>query len=238
LWRSPGVVFGPAATIMRLPYELFSFSLDGRAYAHEPKRYRGSYFLRTFRDSPLDAFESGRALASTAPSRRGYLFPALRYTTIRGSDGEELTVATRKKGRPLSIRLGRDFEELLELEAERAGIPKTRMLERLAEEALRMRRFPGIVFRGPEHRRRAAVAGTGMDVWEVLMLHGAEGRETLLETHPLTERQLDVALAYHLEYPEEIDRFLEENGRPPEHWQKLYPGLNIGVHRLEDAEGG
>jgi hypothetical protein len=43
----------------------------------------------------------------------------------------------------------------LELEAERAGIPKTRMLERLAEEALRMRRFPGIVFRGPEHRWRA-----------------------------------------------------------------------------------
>jgi hypothetical protein len=76
-----------------------------------------------------------------------------------------------KKGRPLSIRLGRDFEELLELEAKRAGIPKTRMLERLADEALRMRRFPGIVFRGPEHRRRASVAGTGMDVWEVVMLH-------------------------------------------------------------------
>jgi hypothetical protein len=110
--------------------------------------------LRTFRDSPLDAFESGRTRESTAPSRRGYLFPALRYTTIRGSDGEELTVATRK-GRPLSIRLGRDFEKLLELEAERAGIPKTRMLERLAEEALRMRRFPGVVFRGPEHRWRA-----------------------------------------------------------------------------------
>lgn len=138
------------------------------------------------------------------------------------------------KGRPLSIRLGRDFEELLELEAERAGIPKTRMLERLAEEALRMRRFPGIVFRGPEHRRRASVVGTGMDVWEILMLHGAEGRETLLETHPVTERQLDMALAYHREYPQEIDRFLEENDRPPEYWQKLYPGLNIEVHHVDD----
>ena len=139
-----------------------------------------------------------------------------------------------KKGRPLSIRLGRDFEELLELEAERAGIPKTRMLERLAEEALRMRRFPGIVFRGPEHRRRASVVGTGMDVWEISMLHRAEGRETLLETHPVTERQLDVALAYHREHPEEIDRFLEEIDRPPEYWQKLYPGLNIEVHHVDD----
>jgi uncharacterized protein (DUF433 family) len=143
-----------------------------------------------------------------------------------------------KKGRPLSIRLGRDFEELLELEAERAGIPKTRMLERLAEEALRMRRFPGIVFRGPEHRRRAALAGTGMDVWEVLMLHQVEGRETLLGTHPVTERQLDVALAYYREHPSEVDRFLQENNLPAEHWHKLHPGLNIEVHSLDDAEDG
>jgi uncharacterized protein (DUF433 family) len=142
-------------------------------------------------------------------------------------------MTTRKKGRPLSIRLGRDFEELLELEAERAGISKTRMLERLAEEALRMRRFPGIVFRGAEHRRRASVAGTGMDVWELLMLHEAEGRETLLGAHPVTERQLDVALAYYREYPEEIDRFLEEIDRSPEYWQKLYPGLNIEVHHVD-----
>ncbi len=88
-----------------------------------------------------------------------------------------------------------------------------------------MRRFPGIVFRGPEHRRRASVVGTGMDVWEVLMLREAEGRERLLGAHPVTERQLEVALAYHREYPGEIDRFLEENGRPPEYWQKLYPRL-------------
>jgi uncharacterized protein (DUF433 family) len=111
------------------------------------------------------------------------------------------------------------------------------MLERLAEEALRMRRFPGIVFRGPEHRRRASVAGTGMDVWEILMLHGVEGRETLLGAHPVTERQLDVALAYYREHPGEIDLFLEENSRPPEYWQELYPGLNMEVHRLDDSQG-
>jgi uncharacterized protein (DUF433 family) len=111
------------------------------------------------------------------------------------------------------------------------------MLERLAEEALRMRRFPGIVFRGPEHRRRASVAGTGMDVWEVVMLHEAEGRETLLGAHPVTGRQLDVALAYYREHPGEIDLFLEENNRSPEYWQELYPGLNMEVHRLDDSQG-
>lgn len=145
--------------------------------------------------------------------------------------------AKENKGRPFSIRLRRDFEKLLELEAGRVGISKTRLLERLAEEALRMRRFPGLVFRGPEHRRRVAVAGTGMDVWEIVMLHEAEGREALLEVHPVTERQLGIALAYYREHPEEVDRFLEENGRPPEYWQKLYPGLDIKVHYLDDTEG-
>jgi uncharacterized protein (DUF433 family) len=139
-----------------------------------------------------------------------------------------------KKGGPISIRLRPGFEELLELEAGRAGVPKTKMLETLAEEALRMRRFPGVVFRGPEHRRRAAVVGAGMDVWEILMLHNAEGRETLIEAHPVTGRQLDLALAYYGEHAEEIDGLLKDNDRPPEHWQRLYPGLNIEVHSAAD----
>ncbi len=139
-----------------------------------------------------------------------------------------------KKGGPISIRLRPGFEKLLELEAGRAGVPKTRMLETLAEEALRMRRFPGLVFRGPEHRRRASVAGTGLDVWEIVMLHDAEGREALVRAHPVTGRQLDLALAYYGEHAEEVDDILRENDRPPEHWQRLYPGLNIGVHGVAD----
>lgn len=141
------------------------------------------------------------------------------------------------KGRPLSIRLRPDFEELLEREADRAGLPKTRMLERLAEEALRMRRFPGLTFRGPEHRRRAAVAGTGLDVWELVVLHQVEGREAVLAAHPVTERQIDLALAYHREHPADVDRFLEENARPPEYWQRLYPGLDIEVYRADGKDG-
>lgn len=141
------------------------------------------------------------------------------------------------KGRPLSIRLRPDFEELLEREANRAGLPKTRMLERLAEEAMRMGRFPGLVFRGPEHRRRAAVAGTGLDVWELVMLHQAEGKEAVLAAHPVTGRQIDLALAYHREHPADVNRFLEENARPPEYWRQLYPGLDVEVPRA-DAEAG
>jgi hypothetical protein len=53
----------------------------------------------------------------------------------------------------------------------------------------------------------------------------------------VTQVKLDVALAYYREYTEEIDRFLQENNRPPEYWQKLHPGLNIDDHRPDDPEG-
>ncbi len=126
------------------------------------------------------------------------------------------------------MRLRPDVERRLEEEARRARRPKTVMLEALADEGLRMRRFPGIGFRGAEHDRRAWVMGTGLEVWEVVELHqdyGEEGRDLLLEAHPLTERQLWVALAYRGEYPEEIDRRVRENARTPEEWHEIYPGL-------------
>ena len=132
------------------------------------------------------------------------------------------------KGRPFTVRLRPEVERRLEEEARRAGRPKAVMLEALADEAMRMRRFPGIGFMGPEHDRRAYLSGTGLEVWEVVELHrdyGEEGRDLLLEAHPLTERQLRVAQAYHREYPEEIDRHVRENARTPEEWHEIYPGL-------------
>ncbi|MDQ5819639.1 MAG: hypothetical protein M3334_14915 [Actinomycetota bacterium] len=57
------------------------------------------------------------------------------------------------------------------------------MLEDLAEESIRARRFPGIGFRGSEHSRRAWVIGTGFDVWEIVELYEGKGRERLLSEH-------------------------------------------------------
>ena len=39
------------------------------------------------------------------------------------------------KGRPFTMRLRRDFEELLEMEARRSRRPKAQVLEDLADEA-------------------------------------------------------------------------------------------------------
>ncbi len=132
------------------------------------------------------------------------------------------------KGRPFTVRLRPEVERRLEEEAERVRQPKTVMLEALADEGLRMRRFAGIGFMGPEHDRRAYLLGTGLEVWEVVELYrdyGEEEKGLMLEAHPVTERQLRVALAYHREYPEEIDRHVRENARTPEEWDEIYPGL-------------
>ena len=132
------------------------------------------------------------------------------------------------KGRPFTVRLRPKVERGLEEEARRARRPKAAMLEALADEALRMRRFPGIGFTGPEHDRRAYLLGTGLEVWEVIELYrdyGEKGRKLMLEAHPVVERQLEAALAYHREYPEEIDWHIRENDRTPEEWHRMYPGV-------------
>ena len=128
------------------------------------------------------------------------------------------------KGRPFTVRLRPEVERRLEEEARRARRPKTVMLEALADEALRMRRFPGIGFRGAEHDRRAWVMGTGLDVWEMIELYG-DGGMGILENHPISRRQLEVALAYYKEHADEVDWHIEENSRTPEEWHKLYPGI-------------
>ena len=94
------------------------------------------------------------------------------------------------KGRPFTVRLKPEVERRLEEEAKRARRPKTVMLEALADEALRMRRFPGIGFVGPEHDRRAYLSGTGLEVWEVVEIYrdyGEEGRRLMLGAHPIQE---------------------------------------------------
>ena len=74
------------------------------------------------------------------------------------------------KAKPFTIRLSEEVEGWLERENRRTRLPKSAMLEILAEESIRTRRFPGIGFRGPEHARRAWVIGTGLDVWELVEL--------------------------------------------------------------------
>src|SRR5271163_426063 len=75
------------------------------------------------------------------------------------------------KSAPFSMRLSKNMETLVALEATRTGRSKGAIVEALAEEALRMRLFPGIAFRGTDWDRRAWVIGTALDVWQVIDAH-------------------------------------------------------------------
>jgi len=103
------------------------------------------------------------------------------------------------------------------------------MINDLLEEALRSRRFPGVVFVEGPAGRRAHLAGTGLDVWEVAELVNEYGSpEPVLRDFPrLTRTALQTALAYAEEYPEEIQAFLELNARSPETLRREFPHVEV-----------
>lgn len=143
-----------------------------------------------------------------------------------------MSSAATPKGKPFSVRFSRRTEKLVEHEARRLRRSKSAVVEAFTEETARTRRFPGIAFRGDDARRRAWVVGSGLDVWEIVQM--AEDfrspKRLVSETH-LTERQVRLALAYHAEYPDEIDQLVADNRRPVEELRSLYPFIEVATGR-------
>lgn len=112
-------------------------------------------------------------------------------------------------GVPKSVRLPSRLEHELEREFARRGVKEwSAGVVDLLSEAVRMRRVPGVVFVDSRIGRRPMVAGTGLDVWELVATWLAVGRDeaALREaTDWLTEAQRRSALNYYALYPEEID---------------------------------
>src|SRR5437588_4078994 len=138
------------------------------------------------------------------------------------------TVAIATKSSPFSLRLSRRLYDLVSAEARRTRRSKGAVIESLADEALRCRRFPGIAFRGSDWDRRAWVIGTGLDVWEIVEMFKDYGAiEPLVAGTQLTERLVKLALAYYGEYPEEVDTALTENRRSLEELRQQYPTIDV-----------
>jgi len=130
----------------------------------------------------------------------------------------------RPKSQPLSVRLAAPAYTFVKEEAERTRRAKGAVVEDLLEEAIRVRLFPGIGFKGQDPDRRAWVVGTGLDVSDVIrMLEDFGSPERLAaETH-LEPRHVRLAVAYHERFPDEIDRHLKSNRLPLEELQERYP---------------
>jgi hypothetical protein len=131
------------------------------------------------------------------------------------------------KSQPFSMRLSRVTDELVRREAKRTRRSKGAVVESLAEEALRTRRFPGIAFRGTDWNRRPWVIGTALDVWEIVAAtrsyaSAGEGAEAT----DVAEPHVRLALTYYEAFPQEIDDAITENGRPLEQLRREYPTID------------
>jgi uncharacterized protein (DUF433 family) len=120
------------------------------------------------------------------------------------------------------------MEALVDREARRTGRSKGAIVEALAEEALRMRLFPGVAFKGVDWERRAWVIGTAFDVWQIVDAHRDIGSvERMAEDGSANERQIQLALDYYEMFPEEIDTAIADNRRPLEQLEKEFPFIAV-----------
>ena len=136
--------------------------------------------------------------------------------------------------KPFSIRMSESTLARLELGARRSGEAKSRTAERLIDEGLRMADHPGIVFKDGPTGRRAALA-FGPDVWEVVKVvkeFGATGEKAIAgaaEWGNLSHAQINVALRYYGDFPEEVDARIDFNREETERqyaaWKRTQQAL-------------
>lgn len=115
-----------------------------------------------------------------------------------------------------SLRIPNQVAKAIEDLAEVEGQDFSATTVGLLDEAVKMRRCPGIIFADGPTGRRARIAGTGLDVWEVITTYQSLGRDPkrLRRAYSwLSEAQLRAALGYYTAYPEEIDRRIALNER-------------------------
>ncbi len=128
------------------------------------------------------------------------------------------------KSNPVSVRISKALESLIDEEARRTGRSRSAVLEALADEALRMRLFPGIAFRGADWERRAWVIGTALDVWQIVeAFHDIGSVDQMGDGGAANERQIRLALAYYERFPEEIDAAIVANRRSVAQLRHEYP---------------
>jgi len=129
--------------------------------------------------------------------------------------------------KPVTIRLAAEVREEIKEIMRRTGRDFSSIAHEMLEEALKMRRIPGIYFTDTPTGRHAHIAGTGLGVWEIVRFYRQENNdwESLRETFDwLSEQQLRAALAYAEAYPEEIDaRIAEDEKWTPELVYATYP---------------
>lgn len=140
------------------------------------------------------------------------------------SDMSERPAPKRAVREVRSFRLTQDLVDRLDRHAASVGSNRNTVAERLLEEALRMVEHPGIVFRNGPAGRRPGLAGSGLDVWEVVeVLAGNEWSiPVAAECLAVSENLVTTTMRYYAAYPDEIDAWIAANQELADREYELY----------------
>ncbi len=124
-----------------------------------------------------------------------------------------------------SFRISDTARNRLAARAAHDGMTATALVDQLIIEGIDQLDHPGIIFRGPAHDRRAALAA-GPDVWEIVarlqeLEGGEEQRISLLAAETgLHPRLIRIALDYAAEHADDVTARIGHNRAMAEHSRK------------------
>jgi uncharacterized protein (DUF433 family) len=152
-----------------------------------------------------------------------------RATGAQPAGGRAAAKAGRREPRVLmTMRLRQSLRKDLEAMAVRNRRSVADVAQELLDEALRMRRCPGIYFADEASGRTAKIGGTGLGVWEVVR-DFSRGQDTgaIRKAFPqLSQAQVTAALMYYARYRDDVQARIDANAAlTPEAIERQYPGL-------------
>lgn len=113
--------------------------------------------------------------------------------------------------RQFSVRVASPTFEELERRAHERGVPRNALTERYIAEGVKMDEHPEIAFREGALGRRAILAGTRLDVWQVIetVRNCDNSVKEAADYLGLPPARVEAAVTYYAVYREEVDQIAE-----------------------------
>lgn len=153
--------------------------------------------------------EALEAVAGHPPSSRvGWV---TRYYTVVQMARRQVRRRTVTATRQRSFRLNERLLERLDRQARLGRSSANALAQRLIDEGLRMDEHPQIGFREAAGGRRPALAGTRLDVWQVIETLRANGNSIAAAAEYLNQPagRVEAAIGYYADYQDEVDVFAD-----------------------------
>ena len=131
----------------------------------------------------------------------------------------------------INTRVPHRVRQALESIARDRGVNPLSFARTLIDEGLRREQHPGIVFRDGPAGRRASIEGRRLDVWQVMetVWESRGDVEAAARCLGLRPDQVQVAVGYYSEFPDEVDAWIrrnrEEAERLEERWKREQAAL-------------